>query len=583
MKDKEGVSLMSDRMIMTGTLKKAVVFAWFLGALLCVAGFVRAGYLHGEDLRVRTEKINTENSNLARSLAHNVNRTFSQADGILLFMKTAIEANGVVDPAHLQLLRTFLADKGIAQIAVADAGGDLIFSAMPINVPLNISDREHFQAHVGADTGRAFVALPKAFELWDAQAIFLSRRINDQDGNFGGVVSVGLAPEYFAEVFHEMDIGPDKSIALLRTDGALLARVPPPFSTEHAQYFRTHIALSLLAGGSLSGRYESTGVGGTIRFGSFQALSEYPALVLVATPKNVALIDAASRVRAFYVGAVIFSLLIIVALSGLTWLGRKYIRAQNLLMLERNAYRDLSDRLRGEIEQEYLEKEKFNEKLHRLDRLNLIGEMAASIGHEVRNPLTTTRGYLQFFGRKEVFAPYKESFRLMIEELDRANSIITEFLSLAKNKKVDIRLANLNGTILALKPMLEADAIRSGHELVFDLGDTPDILMDDSEVRQLVINLVRNGLEAMTKGGRLTIGTAARGGEVLLAINDSGPGIPPQAMGKLGTPFFTTKEKGTGLGLAVSYRIADRHKATLSFDSSPEGTTVTVRFRIPGE
>lgn len=245
-----------------------------------------------------------------------------------------------------------------------------------------------------------------------------------------------------------------------------------------------------------------------------------------------------------------------------------------------NTYRELSDRLRSEIEQEYREKARINDKLYRLDRLNLIGEMAASIGHEVRNPLTTVRGYLQFFEGKGGFKEYKDALRLMIEELDRANAIITEFLSLAKNKKVDLLPGDIKKVLLNIRPMMEVDAVSKGHQLEYDLQDTPDILMDESEIRQLVLNLVRNGLEAMDEPGCLVIRTRMSGGEVLLSVSDSGSGIPPAVMDKIGTPFFTTKDRGSGLGLAVTYRIVERHRASISFDSSPRGTTVTTGFLI---
>lgn len=261
-----------------------------------------------------------------------------------------------------------------------------------------------------------------------------------------------------------------------------------------------------------------------------------------------------------------------------------HIRALKVLnadiQADRNAYRDLSAQLRHEIEQEYLEKARVNEKLYRLERLNLVGEMAASIGHEVRNPLTTVRGYLQFFENKSGFAQYKDAVKLMIEELDRANSIITEFLSLAKNKRIDLRPDNLNKVLLAIRPMLEADAIRTGHDIEFDLQAIPDIQIDENEIRQLVINLVRNGLEAMSKSGRIIVRTAFAGDAVWLVVADSGIGIPPEVLEKLGTPFMTTKDTGSGLGLAVSYRIIERHQASVSFESSPSGTTVTVRFPV---
>lgn len=216
----------------------------------------------------------------------------------------------------------------------------------------------------------------------------------------------------------------------------------------------------------------------------------------------------------------------------------------------------------------------------RLDRLNLVGEMAAGIGHEVRNPMTTVRGYLQLFQRKEKYADDHEQLMVMIEELDRANSIITEFLSLAKNKRIESKPGNLNGTIHALFPLLQADAFRFGHEIEADIGDIPTTCYDDKEIRQLILNLVRNAMEAMDSRGFVTIRTYADNKTITLAVQDTGPGVPEHILPKIGTPFLTTKEGGTGLGLSVCYRIAESHGARIEVDTSPQGTTFFVRFKI---
>lgn len=220
------------------------------------------------------------------------------------------------------------------------------------------------------------------------------------------------------------------------------------------------------------------------------------------------------------------------------------------------------------------------EKMTKLDRLNIIGEMAAGIAHEIRNPMTTVRGFLQFLSIKKEFIKQKENFDLMIDELDRANSIITEFLSLAKNKNMEFSDINLNTIIHDIYPLLQADAMRNNCEIKVILGDIPNVSADQSSIRQLILNLVRNGLDAMPKSGIITIYTEAVESKVLLSIQDCGIGIPPEIRDKLGTPFFTTKEQGTGLGLAICYQIIQRHAATLSIESSPgQGTTFTVGFK----
>lgn len=219
--------------------------------------------------------------------------------------------------------------------------------------------------------------------------------------------------------------------------------------------------------------------------------------------------------------------------------------------------------------------------LARLDRLNLIGEIAAGIGHEVRNPLTTVRGYLQMFSRKAQYANDHRRLGLMIEELDRANSIITEFLSLAKNKAVELIPGDLNRVVETMFPLLQADAFRLGHEIRLELGEIPRLSLDEKEMRQLILNLVRNGLEAMSASGEVVIRTYTQAELLVLSVTDTGCGIPDELLAKLGMPFFTTKETGTGLGLSVCYRIAERHGAWVEVDSSAAGTTFYVKFQLP--
>ncbi|WP_346355073.1 ATP-binding protein [Azotosporobacter soli] len=214
----------------------------------------------------------------------------------------------------------------------------------------------------------------------------------------------------------------------------------------------------------------------------------------------------------------------------------------------------------------------------RLDRLNLIGEMAAGIGHEVRNPMTTVRGFLQVLQRKTEFQPQYEFFQLMIEELDRANSIITEFLSLAKNKPVHLEEQNLVKIIQSLLPLMQADATLTDTYLEAVLELVPSILLDEKEIRQLILNLVRNGIEAMPHGGKLLLRTYLEPGHVCLSISDQGGGIPADILSNLGTPFLTTKQNGTGLGLAVCCSIVSRHNATLYPSSDANGTTFVVKF-----
>ncbi|SMD13762.1 ATP-binding protein [Sporomusa malonica] len=225
------------------------------------------------------------------------------------------------------------------------------------------------------------------------------------------------------------------------------------------------------------------------------------------------------------------------------------------------------------------ERKLIDKEMARFDRLSLIGEMAAGIAHEIRNPMTTVRGFLQY-AKSGKTTLSSSNLDLMMDELDRANTIITEFLSLAKNKNTDKKLQSLVRVIESLLPFIQAEAIMDDKAVVPLINTIPEFYFDEKEVRQLILNLTMNGLEAMQAGGILKISTYKEGDEVVLSVEDQGAGINPEIMDKVGTPFFTTKDSGTGLGLAVCYSIAARHQATIEIKSGDWGTVIYVRFKV---
>lgn len=230
------------------------------------------------------------------------------------------------------------------------------------------------------------------------------------------------------------------------------------------------------------------------------------------------------------------------------------------------------------LEESISELNKYKEEVSRLDQLNLIGQMAASISHEVRNPMTTVRGFLQILSEKPGCTKYVDYFTLMIEELDRANYIITEFLSLSKNHLAEFQLSDVNSLITSLLPLLSSDANRREVIIRTELQEIPRIILDPKEFKQVILNIVQNGLEVTPKGKSLVIRTYSQESSIVLEITDQGPGIPEHAIDKIGTPFFTTKVHGTGLGLSVCYRIIERHQAKMVFDTGPGGTTFKIIF-----
>ncbi len=216
--------------------------------------------------------------------------------------------------------------------------------------------------------------------------------------------------------------------------------------------------------------------------------------------------------------------------------------------------------------------------LVKYDRLNLVSQMAAGVAHEIRNPMTVVKGYLQVFQGK-MPERFTEQFQLVLDELSRIEKIVTDFLSLAKNKSVEFRPSNLNDILLELSPLLLSDGLRNNIDIKFCLGDRlPMVQCDTSEIKQLILNLCRNGIQAMAKG-ELSLSTLESDECVLLKVKDHGCGIPEDKLEHIFDPFYTTKDDGTGLGLPVCRSIVERHNGKIHVVSEVgKGTEFVITF-----
>lgn len=237
--------------------------------------------------------------------------------------------------------------------------------------------------------------------------------------------------------------------------------------------------------------------------------------------------------------------------------------------------------LKQRLAQEYEEKQKAKEQVFHLDRLNLVSQMAAGVAHEIRNPMTTITGFLQLIHRK-IDESLKDNIQLVLSELMRIDSIITDFLSLARNKITEKRELQLNDIINQMSPFLYAEATKQGLVVQYKLDDEVSLLnLDEKEIKQLVLNLARNSFQAMGSQGTLKIETRQLKNSVMLSISDTGCGISESIQDKIFDPFYTTKPDGTGLGLSICKSIVDRHNGTITIKSkSGQGTTVSISFPL---
>ncbi|CAM4363128.1 ATP-binding protein [Bacillus wiedmannii] len=229
------------------------------------------------------------------------------------------------------------------------------------------------------------------------------------------------------------------------------------------------------------------------------------------------------------------------------------------------------------IVRDITERKKTEELLNKSDTLAAIGQLAAGVAHEVRNPLTVIKGFIQLFQiNKEDQEKY---FDLMLSEIDRIEAILQEFLSIAKTDEINTEQKNIYQIYKNVVSLMNTKAIMTNIQVEL-YADTKDISIECSEnqLKQVFINILQNSIEAMPDGGKITIHIKEINDEgVIIHVIDEGIGIPEERIKRLGEPFYSTKEKGTGIGLMLSYKIIESHQGKISIMSEVGvGTTVTI-------
>ncbi|MBW4839412.1 MAG: PAS domain S-box protein [Paenibacillaceae bacterium] len=229
------------------------------------------------------------------------------------------------------------------------------------------------------------------------------------------------------------------------------------------------------------------------------------------------------------------------------------------------------------ISRDMTEHNKMEELLRRSEKLTTVGQLAAGVAHEIRNPLTTLRGFLQMQQRARVVNAMHTD--VMLAELERINLIVSEFLILAKPQAVQFQTKDVRFTMGDVVSLLDSEAHL--HNIEFEVHFSPNPILvhcEENQLKQVFINLLKNAMEAMPKGGKIFLQVEEDDqGQAVLRVNDEGEGIAKDRLQKLGEPFYTNKEKGTGLGLMISQRIIEGHHGTLRIDSElGRGTAVTI-------
>lgn len=228
------------------------------------------------------------------------------------------------------------------------------------------------------------------------------------------------------------------------------------------------------------------------------------------------------------------------------------------------------------------EQEKVQEYLNQSEKLAMVGQLAAGAAHEIRNPLTVIYGFIQLLEQRLSDQERDRHYLpLILQEIERVNRIVTELLMLAKPSLPNYREVKLTGVLHSILPLMKAEATLHGIEIIDHCDPETSIHVDVEQLKQILLNLMKNSVEAMKEGGILTVESRLDDKAVHIHVRDTGEGISPQYLVRIFDPFFSLKEEGTGLGLPISRRMVENHGGEMQiFSKVGQGTEIVISLPL---
>ncbi len=534
-----------------------------------------ATYILVTERRTELDAELRQNRNLARVLAEQTLRVIASTDQA---MQRLIDARlaGRVSPQDLLRAanETGLTPPILAQLALIDASGRLQASSLDPDgnqtAPLDLSDREHVQIHLRADSGlggeQLFIGKPVLGKVSGRWTLPLSRAIRNAEGESLGVVVASLDPGYFEEVYKQVDLGDEGRVALLGRDLSIRAQVVGGKSGTAAAplppeaLFRPHAE-------GIDGDYASpAGADGTVaRLHAFRRVADYPLFVLVSTTESAALKDWRSTRNSLLTAAVLLSAVVLGAAAFFVYTLRQLERS-NAALRQSEARAQAASQAKSEF--------------------------LAAVSHELRTPLTSIRGFAELMERRLPDERYRESAGLIRKGAEHLNHLLTEILDLAK---VEAGAMALNAEAVELAPLLSGtldffilSAQAKGLKLSGELApDVPShVVCDGLRLKQILNNLLSNAIK-FTESGEVKVALWREGETLLVRVSDTGPGIAPEKQSLIFEKFrqgdakVSSQHGGTGLGLALSKALAELMHGELRLESRlGEGSSFTLRMPL---
>ncbi len=470
----------------------------------------------------------------------------------------------------------------IAAIGLITADGEVIARAGAWPEPKAASDaawRDLVAASLAPSAGASTIGGPIPNPQTGASVIPLVHRVDGLQGAPAGAV-VGMIPTaVFADLFATAALPDDAVIGLLSPNGMMLARYPETPGTIVQRTREADFGAVFGDSAATMVRYvlASTGEG---RLEALRTLADYPVAVTVSRSTDQALAGWAHQgvwfsAFALLVAVVIGIMVYLIARQFQTYAAIAAIRAENAIAA--------IDAEKVEIERARLAAEA---ELLKSERLSVLGQLTATVAHELRNPLSAIRNTLFTVKELTTTAGLKldRPIGRMERSIERCDRIISDLLEYTRDRELNCTDISFDHWVAEL---LAEQNISSQVMLATELGAADTVtLIDPDRMRRVIINLVENAAQALAElpsdhEKRITVRTAAADGELVLVIEDTGPGIPSETLVRIFEPLFSTKSFGTGLGLPTVKQIVGQHSGIITVDSEVgQGTRVTVRLPI---
>jgi len=251
------------------------------------------------------------------------------------------------------------------------------------------------------------------------------------------------------------------------------------------------------------------------------------------------------------------------------------------LSLMEKKQREKSEKTAEDLARAYQKLQTTFEQLKQADRLATLGELAAGLAHEIRNPLSSIKGAIDIleseFNKEN---PKYEFVEIIKDEVKRLNRLVSEFVRFARPPEPELRSADINEIVDAVIRLAVKRAEQQKVKVIPELSEgLPNVLVDSEQIKQVLLNIIINGIQSMPYGGRLLIRTDERNSNIEVSVRDEGIGIENEKLSRVFDPFFTTKENGTGLGLSISYQLIKKHGGDIAVSPNPDfGLTFTVKI-----